>query len=189
MKKGKQIWVTLLVIIAITVSTGKGYTSNEITSQDTDTYDTNASTMETEEVISTADLPDYQESESLKSFLFGFKDWNKVSDTDVQKAAKKLGLICEDQLGWGGTYYTYTITDPANKDNTLKIIFARADGSRKLHFSYLTFYAPDVECSFTYYGTWHGKNTRDGKTGYWFDSLEFKTLRDVYQHCISVASG
>lgn len=193
MKKGKLIWIVLLIIIVIGGLANKGKNGNITTTKDTGVsvmVTASPTSKATKKVTPTATPVRYQESEALKSFLFSFKDWNKVTDTQVRKTAEQFGLNCEDQMGWGGTSWTYMITDPSNKDNELDITFARPKKENgKQHFSFFWFLAPDAECSFHYYGTWYGKNITNGQTGYWFSLLEFKSLEEAYDYCVAVASG
>ena len=194
MRKGKMIGIIILILIVIGIYASKGNNGNKTQSSNTGSTAVMATATTkpeaTKKPIPTATPVRYKESEALKSFLFSFKDWNKVTDKDVQNAAKKFGLTCEDQMGWGGTSWTYTITDPTNKDNKLEITFGRPkDQNGKQYFSFFWFLAPDSECSFHYYGTWYEKNITGGKTGYWFNLLEFKSLEEAYDYCVSVASG
>ena len=194
MKKGKMIGIIILILIVVGVYASRGNNGNKETANNAGsssvTVTATPKPTATKKPIPTSTPVRYQESEALKSFLFSFKDWNKVTDKDVQNAAKQFGLTCEDQMGWGGTSWTYTITDPANQDNKIEITFGRPkDQNGKQYFSFFWFLAPDSECSFHYYGTWYEKNITGGKTGYWFNLLEFKSLEEAYDYCISVASG
>lgn len=197
MRKGKLIGIIVLILIVVGVYASRGNKGNNTTADNTSAVATEraaatvtATPKATKKPAPTATPVRYQESEALKSFLFNFKDWNRVTDKDVQNAATQFGLNCEDQMGWGGTSWTYTITDPANKDNKLEITFGRPKNENgKQYFSFFWFLAPNSECSFHYYGTWYEKNITGGKTGYWFNLLEFKTLEEAYDYCVSVASG